>query len=329
MGTSFNENQLYPLIRSTRFNMKYYGNLGLITNIGSYLNSVTANQFGHLMNSPSEFLTSVKAFPFDLSELERGASGTQNIQLGIEDSGISANTFSVIKPSIHLGTYTFNEYYNNFLDYNNFTKITVFLPYIGFLQLDPNEVMGKTVSFDYAIDLDTGECTCAISVIVSNTVKYVIKTASGKIGIDIPIGSTNAREIQKNFVNSMIGIVGGAVAMPFSKGFGVAMGVGMLTKGSKEMFNALQYHYNKSGGTIQGLNNLPLPQSIYVIYERNNAIYYPTETKGRPLQSNRKLSNVHGYCEVDRFRDDFNLGYATREELDEVKQLLQQGVFLP
>lgn len=327
MSTSFNPNQMYPLVRSNRFNYKYYGKLSLITELGTYLNSPTLN-LGALFNSPNEFITSIKMFPFDLSKLDFVASGTENIRLGTEDTGISAKSFSLPKPSVYMGSYHFNEYYHSFLDYNTFTKINVFLPYIGFESLDPNEVMNKTVRFDYAIDMDSGEVTCAIS-IQTDTEDYVIKTRSGKIAIDIPLGSTNAREISKNFVNSMIGIVGGTIAMPFSKGFGVAMGVGMTTKGTKDMYNAFQYHYNRSGNPINGFNNLPLPQSIYIIIERNKIKYNPVYTKGRPFNQVASLNEVHGYCEVDRFLKNFALNYGTKDELDEVKQLLRTGVYLP
>lgn len=328
MGTQFNPNQLYPLIRDMRFNKKYYGGVGLITSLGTYLNSIPSlTDLGFLFSTPSEYLVSVKAFPFDLSKLEKTSSTTQNIRLGVEDTGVEANVYTLIKPSLNLGTYKFElkNVVNEFLNFAPYTKLTVFLPYIGFVELDPNEVMEFTVSFDYAIDLDSGEVTCAISVI-DNGPAYVIKTISGKIAIDIPFGSTNAREIHKQFVTSMIGQIGSSIA---TIGTGAKGLPSVISKSTTGLLNSLQYHYNKGGSALSGLNNLPLPTSIYVIWERNEVQSDPYEYKGRPDPHSTMLSNLHGYTEIDRFNDEIDLSFATKEEVDELRNLLQTGVYLP
>lgn len=328
MSTKFNENQLYPLIKDMRFNKKYFGGVGLITSLGTYLNSIPSyDDLGFLFENPSEYLVSVKAFPFDLSKLARDNTSTQNIHLGTADTGVSANVYSLIKPSLNLGTYKFElkDTTNEFLNFAPYTKLTVFLPYIGFIELDPNEVMDFTVSFDYAIDLDSGEVTCAISVI-DNGEPYVIKTAVGKIAIDIPFGSTNAREIHKQFVTSMIGQIGSSVATIGTGGKGLPS---LISKTATGLINALQQHYNKGGSALSGMNNLPLPQSIYIIWERNEVQSDPNEYKGRPCPAPRLLSNLHGYTEIDRFSDDIDLSFASQEEIDEIKSLLQTGVYLP
>ena len=329
MGTQFNENQLYPLIRDMRFNKKYFGGVGLILSLGSYLNTVPSlNDFGFLFSTPSEYLVSIKAFPFDLSKLAKDSPSTQNIHLGVEDTGIEANVYNLIKPSLNLGTYKFElkDNVNEFLNFAPYTKLTVFLPYIGFVELDPNEVMGFTVSFDYAIDLDSGEVTCAISVIDNGT-PYVVKTVVGKIAVDIPFGSTNAREIHKQFVTSMIGLGTSAITSTFAnEGKGLTS---ILSKGATGLINSLQQHYHKGGSALSGLNNFPLPQSIYIIWERNEVQSDPNEFKGRPNPTSHGLSTLHGYTEIDRFADEIDLSFASQDEIDELRNLLQTGVYLP
>lgn len=328
MGTQFNENQLYPLIRDMRFNKKYFGGIGLILSLGTYLNTVPSlTDFGFLFSTPSEYLVSIKAFPFDLSKLAKDSPSTQNIHLGVEDTGIEANVYNLIKPSLNLGTYKFElkDNVNEFLNFAPYTKLTVYLPYIGFVELDPNEVMGFTVSFDYAIDLDSGEVTCAISVI-DNGYPYVVKTVVGKIAVDIPFGSTNAREVYKQFVTSMIGQIGTSIATIGSGSKGLPSAISKSTIG---LINSLQHHYNKGGSALSGLNNLPLPQSIYVIWERNEVQSDPNEFKGRPNPTSHGLSTLHGYTEIDRFADEIDLSFASQDEIDELRNLLQTGVYLP
>ena len=338
MGTYFNPNQMYPLVRSTSFTKKYYGNIFVPTLLGSYLNSITSlSGLGYLFSTPSEYLLSIKAFPFDLSLLEKSIQSTSNIYLGIEDTGVEAYIFSLIKPSLNLGTYKIEPIYNSYLDYSPYTKITVYLPYIGFSELDTNEVMGHTLSFDYAIDLDSGEVTCAISNIDNLTYDendkpdysgcYVIKTIPGKIAIDLPFGSTNARELQRQMVTSMIGIGTGSVLTVFAnEGKGLASS---LTKSATGLVNSLQHHYHKGGGAISGLNNLALPQSIYIIREMNSVLVDPKEYKGKPLEMTGTLSDYHGFTSIDSYGSDIDLSFATRDEADEIKSLLQSGVYLP
>lgn len=324
MGTSFNPNQLYPLIRCTNFNWKYSGKWAILGYLANYLNGInTSDIFGKLFSNPQEYIISVKAYPFDLKKLSLNPGVNATIQIGTEDSGVSATDLGVIKPSLNMGIKKIDPIYNSYLDYAPYTKITVFLPYVGFIELDTNEVMNHTLSFDYAIDLDSGELTVVISNIDTPD-SFVIKTATGKIGIDIPLGATNAREIYKQFVTSMIGMVGGAPS--YTSGKGIASGI---TKTTTSMFNALQQHYHKGSGSIQGLNNLPLPQSIYIIREMNSIITDPKDYKGKPVEMTGTLSDYHGFTSVDSYGTDIDLSFATKDEADELKSLLQTGVYLP
>lgn len=334
MGTSFNPNQLYPLIRCTNFNWKYSGRWAILGQLANYLNGIqTTEVFGKLFSNPQEYIVSVKAYPFDLKKLSVSPGLNAEIQIGIEEhTGVTATDLGVIKPSLNMGIKKIDPIYNSYLDYAPYTKITVFLPYVGFIELDTNEVMNHTLSFDYAIDLDSGELTAVISNIDNLTYdeygnpqgSFVIKTATGKIGIDVPLGATNAREIYKQFVTSMIGMVGGATS--YTSGKGIASGI---TKTTTSMFNALQQHYHKGSGSIQGLNNLPLPQSIYIIREMNSIITDPKDYKGKPVEMTGTLSDYHGFTSIDSYGTDIDLSFATKDEADELKSLLQSGVYLP
>lgn len=332
MGTKFNPNQstYYTLLSELRFHDKYITNTLGITSLGSYLNSIaTSDVFGKLFNSPQEYIVSVRAYPFDLKLLNFGTVSNQNLYLGNEDTGVEMKKFDSIKPSLHLGNVDIKPKYGySYLDYTPYTKITMWLPYIAFVELDPNEVMGYVLSIDYAIDLDSGEVTASISRIDTDK-PYVLKTVNGKIGVDVPLGSTNAREIQKQLYSSTLGLVETAMILPFTKGFGTAMVGSQGIKATRDMFNTLQTHYTKGNGSLQGMNNFPLPQSVYIIYERNNLEYSPIETKGKPLMEQRELNEVHGYCEVAKFWEIMNFGSATKDEVDEIKNLLIGGVYLP
>ena len=130
----------------------------------------------------------------------------------------------------------------------------------------------------------------------------------------------------KQFITSMIGQIGTSIATIGTGGKGLPSAI---TKTATGLINALQQHYNKGGSALSGMNNLPLPQSIYIIWERNEVQSDPYEYKGRPDPHSTMLSNLHGYTEIDRFSDEIDLSFATKEETDELRNLLQTGVYLP
>ena len=41
--------------------------------------------------------------------------------------------------------YIILKYFNNFADYNGYTKIQVYLPFFGFIDVNPNDVIGKVI----------------------------------------------------------------------------------------------------------------------------------------------------------------------------------------
>ncbi len=54
-------------------------------------------------------------------------------------------------------------YYNTFLDYEPFTKITLYLPFVGSVGLNTNECMGGSISVRYWVDYCTGNCVAYVT----------------------------------------------------------------------------------------------------------------------------------------------------------------------
>lgn len=58
---------------------------------------------------------------------------------------------------------TVDTYYNTFLDFEPFTKITLYLPFVGSVGLNTNECMGGSISVKYWIDYCTGNCVAYVT----------------------------------------------------------------------------------------------------------------------------------------------------------------------
>ena len=105
-----------------------------------------------------------------------------------------------------------NPKFNSFLDYAPYTTIEIFLPYIGFVEVNPQLVMDKDFYICYIIDPINFDCD---AVLVYNTDILALKVNgqqimnsddvvaiwTGNISIDLPIGGNNKNEIYRQLTN--------------------------------------------------------------------------------------------------------------------------------
>ena len=87
---------------------------------------------------------------------------------------------------VDCGTFALKEMYGSALDYNPYTSVQLYLPYVGIVQLDTDEVMGKVIHVGYRIDVVTGVCCAYVK--AGNDVLYQF---SGHCSIQQPITSAD------------------------------------------------------------------------------------------------------------------------------------------
>lgn len=118
--------------------------------------------------------------------------------------------------------------YNDFRDYEPYTRITVFVPFCGSLEVTPSEVVGKKIFITYTVDYSTGNVQA--DVWVNSGVAFILGTLTGQIGATVQMTASNNMEVlQKvgatamNFVKTAssvaaIAATGGAAAESFAAG---------------------------------------------------------------------------------------------------------------
>lgn len=96
------------------------------------------------------------------------------------------------------------------MDYKNYVNstVSVYIPYCGTVELNPVEVMFKTLNLTYLIDLSTGSCTAVVTLSVGSNLEYPIATKSGQMGFLIPITATNAGQVAGAIWNDGASAVG-------------------------------------------------------------------------------------------------------------------------
>lgn len=280
-----------------------------------------------LFNAPIESIISLRCYPFRVSTIA-DTGDTMSIQISNVDMTSTGTPLLKTSPSmLSFGTITVPTYFNNFLDFAPYTKLELYLPYIGFVPLETNEVMGKDLLIQYAVDFLTGLCTAFVSV---NDPARLLITADGQIGIDVPVGATNAAEIAKNNLITGISTGAGLISSAASAAVtGNAMGVvGTLASAGVNAINANQVHVSK-GAIGNGTTGLYAPQQAFLTISRpvpRIPVSYE-EHCGRPSGLTKHLQQLTGYTEVDRVHVE-GLDIATEDEITEVERLLKSGVIL-
>lgn len=264
------------------------------------------DNFSLICNNPIENIISCKSIPLSLD------GATQKIVLGNIDTGVNGDKVSNNFAKQNIGSIAITGKYNNFLDYAPYTNVIIYLPYVGFKELDTNLVMGKTLSISYTVDIITGGCLCQIK---SNNVK--LYEFNGNMGIDIPITASNRAQVEAGYISSGIGIASS-----------VASGniVGAVTS----LINSAesQYHY-ASTSSPNPMCVASTNRTCYVILDRPT---YQTlksfnHTRGKKCYLTKTINTLKGYTICDEHIDLSGIS-ATDSEKEELIKILSSGFFV-
>lgn len=108
---------------------------------------------------------------------------------------------------IDFGTIQVDRYSGTFYDFEPYTTLTLYIPYIGYIDLKPTEVVGSTLSIRGYIHLTTGE----LNVNVRSSRTGILGSYSGTIGRMLPIADADATEIYSSIIKTAASL--GAVAL--------------------------------------------------------------------------------------------------------------------
>lgn len=229
-----NINDNYIVKSETYFNDSFSLDFTSVAELANYL--INPDILPSLIQSPQDFLNSLMLFPFDTALY---AQTPKSLMIGsfVADK-VKATRISQALAFFSMGEYYVARKFNNFADYNGYTKIQVWLPYLGFVDVNTNDVMGKYMQFLLSVDYRTGQAVYYIAVSDSHIELEnppfagnfynecrILSTHSFQLGYNIPLGATNAAEIYRNII---MGAVKGVAVATGAYVAGVA-GAGITT----------------------------------------------------------------------------------------------------
>ena len=87
---------------------------------------------------------------------------------------------------VDVGTVELPEVYEDIRDYSPYCSAKIYLPMVGFVDIDINVIMGKEVKLLYYVSALTGQCLVNI-IVIDGEDSYLYSTVQGDCSIDMPL----------------------------------------------------------------------------------------------------------------------------------------------
>lgn len=162
--------------------------------------------FRDLFVKPMDSVITVHYLPIAPS-----VSGTKTIMLASHNTNVSAPWVNQQYKDVDLGTKSIEPFWNSFLDYNPYTQIQLFLPFIGTVSLDTDIVMGKSIGIRYRIDVITGACTAYIYTVESGVISVFAEYA-GHTAFSFPLSGADYSRVIGSIIQAAASVAGMGIA---------------------------------------------------------------------------------------------------------------------
>lgn len=272
------------------------------------INSVTG-LYGNL----ADCIIGLDYVPFPIGELFSIA--TSKIVLGRYGTDISANSIGEGKTTYYnIDDLKIDPFRNDFFAYNGYTEIKLYLPCVGFVDLDANLAVGRTISIEFAYDVYTGHGSYAL---FSNGILFATYDCDYALHLPFAV-STMDSIVQKGVASATQAVA----SIPNGGATMIASGIDLFTQSPSTPL--------KIGGSVN-------PTTAYMTgFEPRWFAKYPTPCPpsnfasqiGYLSMQKHTLSNLVGFTKCYNPRITFNKFTPTKEEETEIYSLLKDGVVI-
>ena len=237
-------------------------------------------------------------------------------------SHISTHRVSQQYVDINCGSLTIPEYWANFLDFSG-TRFKLFLPYIGYIDIQPEYINGGELKVKYRFNVLDGSFICFVSSTSGHSKLYesLIGQYSGVAVMHIPLQSTDYSNKVSGLISSMGAVAAGAAGGGMSGAVGYGAAASMVNTVIAKPASAHANGYNASSSFLSH-------RKPYLIIERQSSQFsekYPEEV-GLPLYVKATINDCHGLtvCENPHL----DTIPATMEEKERIHKYLTEGIIV-
>lgn len=301
-------------------------------------------------SNPMDQIISLHTIPIGLS-----TTTEEEVVFGGIGSGVLMRPLTKQFYKVNMGTLHIPRFYATALDYSPFTRLQLYLPFIGEKDIDADEVMGKDLSVSYQIDALSGAAVAYVS--ISGQLVYMF---SGNVAQYIPVSQSNFSGIINGvtgIAGAIASVAGGILTLTGNPAIGAAMSAVGGTKSERNEARAMQMRHAQTMNTLggveqigQGAGNLVnaltgKPNTAHIGLAQGVAGYmsYPTpyvlikrphqslatnfySQYGYPANLSLNLAELSGFCKLASI--DITSFPGTASELAELKHILQSGFYI-
>lgn len=298
----------------------YNPSVAVVNSLASYLWSGMFDpaSFKKLFADPMGCLIGLSVVPAIPS-----IQGSKNIMFGNSDTGISCDYLSSNYCNVDCGSVSVDEFVGSFLDYEPYCKLNLFLPYVGFVPLSADDIVGGSINVQYNIDVLSGHCVA----FVKHSVKGVMYSYSGNCITNIPITSQSFTGALQSYYTGLAGIAGSALGALGSGGAGLVQTGAEIARTAANTVFDMHPTFQRSG-SMGGAAAIMGVQTPFIVIQRprfsvpNRVQKYVGQTSNITMN----LSDCSGFTMCDYVHLDGIS--ATSEEIMEMESMLKQGVIL-
>lgn len=293
----------------------YHPTSSALSALGSWLwSSSIIDQVVRLFTNPMEAIIGVHAI-----YTPPVISSAVPIVVGNLTSNVDAPAVSRQYVSLDCGTVEVFEYFGNVFDYDPFTKISLYLPFIGIVPLRVADVMRGFVHIVYNIDVYTGACIAMVDV-SRDGVGGVIYQFTGNCAVEYPVSGANYSRMLQAAMSAGVASLASGMATGGNPFMGAIAAGTAFTQGKMDF---------QRSGSFSGNPGAMGPKTPYLIITRpqtNMADQYQLYD-GRGSNFTTKLKQCSGYTRCKEVH--LNVPGAYHDELFEIERLLKEGVIFP
>ena len=278
-----------------------------LTNIANKLwDSSFIDNIKLVNNNPIENVCSVKMLPIKVSGEEKEVY-IGNVNFGINGEKISSNYspwYSERK------TISLKSDLPIWANYAPFTKMSIYLPYIGYKELDVNRFMGRSIQVKYIVDVLTGMCKAVILNDLGKVISF-----DGNCGVDIPLTASNKAQHDFSYLQS---IVGGIASVASKDVIGATMNVQ----------NAISNPFTSQTSGCNTPTCSSNEGNVLALYIDYPHIQYPStfaKEKGLPCNLSLVLKKCSGFTKVASNNIDLSGIPCLDEEKERLRNILTNG----
>lgn len=276
---------------------------------------------------------------------------SSDIKIGVISSGASANAITNETVTFDFGSIDLTQgyYSNTFMDLAPFNQYSIYLPFIGFRNLNTNDLRsinddGFKIYLKYIIDVLTGEFVAVVeadhnnaavdnktgTVTTAKLTKQVINVFNGSMRTDIPLTYRNPLQGIMPIISGLAGSIGSISGTITSSANAVKKTTDVINT-SVEGLNSIGNVNNAlipRGDNISGsVGNLTLKKAFIINQESPKYIRTGKSNQfaGYPAYKFLKLNDNRGFVKV---RNVIASGFGgTAHEQEKVEELLKGGVW--